>query len=157
VNHIGARNVLRACKASGVKVLVDCSSPSTRFDGYDIQGKCESELPYASVHEYARTKALGEKAILEANGADIATCAVAPHQVYGTEDLLFLPAFLETAKSGKLRIFGSGENVVSFTHVDNICHALCLAGEKLAVEGNESKAAGEFFVATEGDSGIQKL
>jgi len=157
VNHQGARNVLAACKASGVRTLVDCSTPSTRFNGYDIEGRCESELAYASVHEYARTKTLGEKAILAANGDGIATCAVAPHQVYGPKDMLFLPAFLETARSGKLRIFGSGSNVVSFTHMDNICHALCLAGVKLALEGSDSEAGGEFFVATDGDSGIKNL
>ena len=40
-------------------------------------------MPYPGSfsHEYARTKAMGEKAVLEANGKDLLTCAVAPHQV----------------------------------------------------------------------------
>lgn len=54
---------------------------------------------------YARTKALGEQAVLRANGekgknkagVELLTCAVAPHQVYGPTDTLFLPAMLDTA------------------------------------------------------------
>jgi nucleoside-diphosphate-sugar epimerase len=83
--------------------------------------------------------------------------AVAPHQVYGPQDLLFLPAFLENARKGRLRIFGGGRNVVSFTHVDNICHALFLAGEDLLRNGSASEAAGQFFVVTDGDSGVRNL
>ena len=41
------------------------------------------------------------------------------HKVYGPRDSLFLPSLLETAGSGKLRIFGNGENLISFCHVDN--------------------------------------
>jgi nucleoside-diphosphate-sugar epimerase len=74
---------------------------------------------------------------------------VAPHQVYAPEDKLFLPAMLQTAISGKLRIFGKGENAVSFTHADNIAHGLVLAAAKLWQEGPESRAAGEFFVVTD--------
>ena len=157
VNHQGARNVLAACKAHSCPVLVDCSSPSTRFNGADICGAQEKDLQYAFVHEYARTKALGEQVILAANGDGIATVAVAPHQVYGPDDLLFLPAMLETARTGRLRLFGSGSNVVSFTHVDNICHGLCLAAQELQRNGPTSPAAGEFFVVTDGDSGVRNF
>jgi len=151
VNYQGTLNVIAACRAHSVPVLVDCTSPSTRFDGFDIEGKCESDLAYSSVHEYARTKALGEKAVLGANSSSLATVAVAPHQVYGPEDRLFLPAMLETAQKGRLRVFGQGGNVVSFTHVDNICHALWLAAQALLSQGWQSPAAGEFIVATDGD------
>ena len=159
VNFEGTDNVLSALQRYGAPnaAFVDCSSPSTRFDGLSICGKMESELPYSlSGHEYARTKALAEMLVLESNGTRVAsggklaTCAVAPHQVYGNEDRLFLPSMLETAKQGRLRVFGDGSNVVSFTHVDNIAHALVLAGSKLAIEGSGSDAAGEFFVVTDG-------
>ena len=158
VNYEGTKNVLGAFRSHGTcspagkcPVFVDCSSPSTRFDGQNIEGKMEHELPYCfSGHEYARTKALAESFVLESNGSGIATCAVAPHQVYGTEDALFLPALLETAKSGRLRVFGSGSNAVSFTHTDNIVHGLIIAAAKLWKEGSTSLAAGEFFVVTDG-------
>jgi len=99
---------------------------------------------------YAETKAMGEKYCRDACGtknSDLLTVAVAPHQVYGPKDGLFLPNLLTVAGSGKLRIFGNGENVISFCHVDNYCHGLILGGEAL-YEG--SPALGKFYIVTDG-------
>mmetsp|Transcript_58571 Transcript_58571/g.104156 ORF Transcript_58571/g.104156 Transcript_58571/m.104156 type:complete len:741 (-) Transcript_58571:88-2310(-) len=164
VNHQGAKNVLEAFirdgGGSGSKmVLVDCSTPSTRYPPTgEWKGLMEHEMTYQdTIHEYATTKALGEKVILAANGRksssgghSLATCAVAPHQVYAPEDKLFLPAMIQTARSGKLRIFGHGEQAVSFTHAANVAHGLIVAASKLYIEGAASKAAGDFFVVTDG-------
>lgn len=157
VNYTGTLNVLEAAKKAGVPAFVDCSSPSTRFTGAHVRGATEASLPYAtdaqSTHEYARTKALGEQAVLAANCAELATCAVMPHQVYGESDQLFLPALLRTAGEGRLRVFGEAGIVVSFCHCDNLCHALVLAGNKLAgLNGAEAKkkVAGEAFFVTDG-------
>mmetsp|Transcript_7780 Transcript_7780/g.7970 ORF Transcript_7780/g.7970 Transcript_7780/m.7970 type:complete len:84 (+) Transcript_7780:316-567(+) len=59
------------------------------------------------------------------------TIAVAPHQVYGPRDNLFLPNLLETAGNNKLFIFGMGINRICFTHVDNYCHGLCIAEHRI--------------------------
>lgn len=164
VNHQGARNVLEAFVRDGGgsgsnMVLVDCSTPSTRYPPTgEWEGLMEHEMVYQdTIHEYATTKALGEKLILAANGRkssssghSLATCAVAPHQVYAPEDKLFLPAMIQTAKAGKLRIFGRGEQAVSFTHAANIAHGLIVAASKLWIEGSESRAAGDFFIVTDG-------
>lgn len=77
----------------------------------------------------------------------ILTIAVAPHQVYGPRDGLFLPNLLLSAGSGKLRIFGKGNNDISFCHVDNYCHGLIL-GEEALYPG--SAALGKFYVITDG-------
>ena len=154
VNYKGTLNVIEACKANSIRALVDCSSPSTRMDGSDILGAESSQLQYAEnryVHEYARTKALGEIAVLRANCESLRTCAVAPHQVYGEEDLLFLPNIVKAAHRGLLRVFGDGENIVSFTYVDNIAYALHLAGNVL-MSNNYRDVAGKFYVVTDGDA-----
>ena len=52
----------------------------------------------------------------------------------------------------KLRIIGSGENLISMTHVDNYCHGLIL-GEKALYPG--SPALGNFYIVT--DKEPQKL
>lgn len=99
---------------------------------------------------YAETKALGEKVILDACGNsndELLTIAVAPHQVYGPRDGLFLPSLLQTAGSGKLRIFGDGKNVISFCHVDNYCHGLILGYKALYPN---SPALGKFYIITDG-------
>ena len=160
VNYEGTLNVLNACKKLGIKRLVMSSSPSTRFPYPDpnIPGYTEQDLflknggHYATkfLQPYASSKALGEKAVLDAcgtNETDLLTIAVAPHQVYGPRDGLFLPNFLETAASGKLRIFGDGENKISFCHVDNYCHGLILGYEALYAN---SPALGKFYVITDG-------
>jgi nucleoside-diphosphate-sugar epimerase len=93
---------------------------------------------------------MGEKAVRDACGKkdeDLLTIAVAPHQVYGPKDMLFLPSLLVTASSGKLRIFGDGQNMISFCHVDNYCHGLILG---FAALYSGSPALGKFYVITDG-------
>lgn len=158
VNYHGTLNVIQACKNQKVPKLVMSSSPSTRFTGEDINGLTEDELPKIPqqkyMQEYAASKALGEIACLKACCPELLTVAVAPHQVYGPRDNLFMPNLLETAGNGRLRIFaksstGWGKNRVCFTHVDNYCHGLILG--ELALHP-QSPALGKFYIVTDGDT-----
>ena len=123
VNYEGTLNVIEACKAAGVPKIVMSSSPSTRFDGSDVDGLTEAQMPPLPqkryLQTYAETKAMGELALTSACCDTLLTCSVAPHQVYGPRDNLFLPNLLEAAGTGRLRIFGNGRNRICFTHVDN--------------------------------------
>lgn len=160
VNYEGTVNVVEACKRLGIKRIVMSSSPSTRFPypNPEVDGLTEEQLfdvnggDFAPqfLQPYAETKALGEKYCRDACGTkddDLLTIAVAPHQVYGPRDGLFLPSLLMVAGSGKLRIFGAGENSISFCHVDNYCHGLILGGEALYAG---SPALGKFYIITDG-------
>lgn len=61
------------------------------------------------LQDYAKTKAMGEKALTDAcDGKNLLTVAVAPHQVYGPKDNLFLPNILEAAGTGRYD-FGFGQ------------------------------------------------
>lgn len=150
VNFGGSRHVVEACLSANVPKIVMSSSPSTRFDGSDIDGLSEKELPKLPMQsyliEYAATKAAGEKFVLDACCDELLTVAVAPHQVYGPRDTLFMPNFIETAATGKLRVFGNGKSRVCFTHVDNYCHGLIL-GERALYKG--SPALGGFYICTD--------
>ena len=163
VNYEGTLCVIEAARAAGVRKIVMSSSPSTRFEwGADYDGVTEAQmprLPQASyVQAYAETKAMGEMALMAANGtrlsggggARLATVAVAPHQVYGPRDNLFLPNMLEAGGSGRLRIFGAGTNRICFTHVDNYAHGLIIAERALA--SSAAACAGRFYIVTDGDS-----
>ncbi len=83
----GTNTVIAACRARGVRKLVMSSSPSTRMGTADIDGLSESALPslprpkseYNDV--YSRTKADSELALRAANGPDLLTMCVSPHQV----------------------------------------------------------------------------
>jgi len=157
VNHRGTLHILEACRSTGVRKLVMSSSPSTRFPYPDpsVRGLTEDELEerngpgkYSPTFhaEYARTKAKGEAAVLQACSDDLMTIAVAPHQLYGPRDPLLFPSLLEAASSGRLRVFGDGKNRVSFTHIDNYCHAMILGAEALH---RGSPALGKFYVVTD--------
>ena len=161
VNFQGTLAVITAAKAAGVKKMVMSSSPSTRFEwSRDYDGVSEAEMPEvplpsgSSVQSYAETKALGEAALRAANGDSVtgggrlATVAVAPHQVYGPRDNLFLPNILEAGGSGRLRVFGPGTNRICFTHVDNYAHGLILA--ERALSSPDAACAGRFYIVTDG-------
>lgn len=160
VNYEGTVNILAACRSHGIKKIVMSSSPSTRFPypNPEVNYLTEDELTkvnggdYAPVfiQPYAETKAMGEKLIRDACGkeeGDLLTVAVAPHQVYGPGDGLFLPSLLQTSGDGLLRIFGSGENEISLCHVDNYCHGLILGAHALYPH---SPALGKFYIITDG-------
>lgn len=150
VNVVGTRHIVEACRAHGVPKIVMSSSPSTRMDGADLDGVSETELPSIPMRrylqEYAKTKAEGERLLTDACCDELMTVAVAPHQVYGPRDTLFMPNIIETAAMGKLRVFGQGRNRVCFTYVDNYCHGLIL-GERALYRG--SPALGQFYICTD--------
>lgn len=153
VNHRGTLNVVEACKRVGCRKIVMSSSPSTRFDGSDLDGVSEDELPElpmrSYLQEYAESKALGELALRHACCSELMTVAVAPHQVYGPRDTLFLTNVLEAAGLGRLRVFGRGRNRICFSYVDNYCHALIIA-ERALRPG--SAALGGFYIVTDGET-----
>ncbi|CBH12660.1 NAD(p)-dependent steroid dehydrogenase-like protein [Trypanosoma brucei gambiense DAL972] len=158
VNYGGTMNVIRACFQLGVKKLVMSSSPSTRFKGGlfhrpCVDGLTEDEMPKLPLDSYmqmyAETKAEAELAVTAASCDDLLTVSVAPHQVYGPRDNLFLPNMLEAAGTGKLRVFGSGKNRICFTHVDNYAHGLIIA-ERGLYKG--SPILGKFYIVTDGST-----
>lgn len=153
VNYEGTMNILNACDKYNVSRLIFSSSPSTRFTGDDIKGLREDELPSPSTLKtflalYAETKAYAEIQVTKANKPPtLMTINVAPHQVYGPYDTLFLPSLLETCGSGRLRIFGTGRNKVSFCYNDNYAHGLMCGADSLHPQ---SKTLGKFYIITDG-------
>jgi nucleoside-diphosphate-sugar epimerase len=107
------------------------------------------EIPDQFLALYAETKAYAEKEVTRANDPNnnFFTVSVAPHQVYGPHDPLFLPALLETAGNGRLRIFGNGQNKISVCYVDNYCHGLICGADSLHVGSN---SLGKFYIVTDG-------
>lgn len=133
-NVIGTENIVRACKKHGVRKLVYTSTPSVVHSGGDIEGGTES-LPYSRHFDayYPATKALAEKAVLAANGPELATVALRPHLIWGPSDPHLIPRLVERARSGKLRRIGSRPVKVDATYIDNAADAHILAGDKLEI------------------------
>eukprot|EP00586_Coscinodiscus_wailesii_P005009 CAMPEP_0172486784 /NCGR_PEP_ID=MMETSP1066-20121228/15514_1 /TAXON_ID=671091 /ORGANISM="Coscinodiscus wailesii, Strain CCMP2513" /LENGTH=375 /DNA_ID=CAMNT_0013252957 /DNA_START=131 /DNA_END=1258 /DNA_ORIENTATION=+ len=150
VNYQGTLNVIAACRSHKISKLIFSSSPSTRFHGNDVTGQREDELTFPKTYlaAYAESKAAAERAVTDACCPELLTVSVAPHQVYGPYDSLFLPNLLETAGNGRLRVFGRGENKISVCYVDNYCHGLMCGADALAPE---SAVLGKFYIVTDGE------
>ena len=148
VNYRGTLRIIEGCKKYNVNKLVYSSSPSTRFTGGDVKGLSEDDMPIPDqfVALYAETKAKGEKAVHQACSDTLLTVSVAPHQLYGPYDSLFLPKLLEAAGSGKLRIFGKGSSKISLCHIDNYSHGLLCGADALY---KNSPALAKFYVITD--------
>ena len=133
-NVTGTENVIAACKKHGVRRLVYTSTPSIVHGGGDIENGNES-LPYPKHFDapYPETKAVAERAILAANGPDLATVSLRPHLVFGPGDPHLIPRIVARAKAGKLRRIGKRPVTVDVTYVDNAAEAHLLAAQKLDV------------------------
>jgi nucleoside-diphosphate-sugar epimerase len=123
-NVTGTQNVIAACKKHGVRRLVYTSTPSVVHAGADVEGANES-LPYPKHFEayYSETKAKAEKAVLAANGRDLATVSLRPHLIFGPGDPHLIPRVIAAAKAGKLKRIGTRPIKVDVTYIDNAAQA----------------------------------
>lgn len=128
VNVTGTQNVLDACVACGIKMLVFTSSASVVFDGnVDIRNGNEAELKYPDVpmDYYTQTKAWAEELVLQADKkGGVRTCALRPSGLFGPGDPLFVPTLVKNAAAGKLKFYiGDGKNKMDFTYITNVAHS----------------------------------
>ena len=133
-NVTGTQNVIAACKKHGVRRLVYTSTPSVVHAGKDVEGANES-LPYPKHFEayYSETKAKAEKAVLAANGPDLATVSLRPHLIFGPGDPHLIPRIIAAAKAGKLKRIGTKTITVDVTYIDNAAQAHLDAADRLDI------------------------
>ena len=134
-NVVGTRNVLAACRAHGIGRLVHTSTPSvTHRATHPVEGLGADEVPYGEDLQapYAATKAIAEREVLAASDASLAVVALRPRLIWGPGDVQLLPRLVERARAGRLRIVGSGDNLVDTTYIDNAAQAHFDAFERLA-------------------------
>lgn len=125
-NVAGTRNVIAACRAHGIGKLVHTSTPSvTHRATHPVEGGTADEVPYGEgvKAHYAATKIVAEREVLAANDAGLATVALRPRLIWGPGDTQILPKLVERARSGRLRLVGSGDNLVDTTYIDNAAQA----------------------------------
>lgn len=132
-NVLGTRAILAGCRAHGVKHLIYTSTPSVVYNGRDLAGADESlPLTTSCPSFYPLTKAMAEREVLESNTSTLRTIALRPHLIWGVGDPHLVPRVLARARSGRLRIVGSGRNRVDLVHVANAVDAHLLAEDALA-------------------------
>lgn len=133
VNVQGTENVLAGCRRHGVPKLVYTSSPSVTFAG-DEQCGIDERSPYPSrwLCHYAHTKALAERQVLAASDANLHTCALRPHLIWGPRDTNLIPRLIERARRGQLARVGNSRNLVDMIYVENAAAAQLQAADALA-------------------------
>ncbi len=125
-NVTGTRNVIAACRAHGIGRLVHTSTPSVAHRAtHPVEGASADEVPYGEgvKAHYATTKIIAEREVLAANDAALATVALRPRLIWGPGDTQILPRLVERARAGRLRLVGSGDNLVDTTYIDNAAQA----------------------------------
>jgi nucleoside-diphosphate-sugar epimerase len=129
-NVEGTRNLIRACRETGVQRLIHTSSPSVVFDGRDMEGVDESAPYPATFHaHYPRTKAMAEQMVIEAAAQGLPAVALRPHLIWGPGDTHLAPRII--ARARRLRQIGDGTNKVDTIYIDNAAHAHLLAEKRL--------------------------
>jgi nucleoside-diphosphate-sugar epimerase len=133
VNVGGTQNVIAACREANVPRLVYTSSPSVVYNGGNLAGLDES-APLCTIAPcaYPTSKAAAEREVLAAHGPSLATVALRPHLVWGPGDKNVVPRVLALARTGRLKIIGSGRNKVDVTHISNVVDAHLLSEGALA-------------------------
>lgn len=129
-NVTGTENVIEACRRHGVAALVYTSTPSVVIDGRDICGADES-LPHSEKHHshYPATKAMAEKAVLEAARQGLPAIVLRPHVIWGPGDNQLVPRIVKKAR--RIVCIGDGTNLVDTIYVDNAADAHIMAADRL--------------------------
>jgi nucleoside-diphosphate-sugar epimerase len=149
INVQGTDNVIAACRKNDIPRLVYTSTPSVVFNRDHIEGGDE-RLPYPEKYlcNYARSKVMAEKSVLDANSKNLLTCALRPHLIWGPGDPHLIPRLLQKGRSGELKKIGSSTNLVDISYVDNVAHAHMLAALNLS---GSAIAAGKAYFVSQGE------
>lgn len=154
VNVAGTATVLDAVRRAGVPRLVYVSSPSVAHTGGSLVGVGAGPAePEHARSPYARTKAMAERAVLAADGPDLAVLAVRPHLIWGAADTQLVAPIVERARAGRLPLIAGGTALIDTLYVDNAVSALVAAvdagaavhGEAFVVSNGEPRPVGEIL------------
>ncbi|MDG4476581.1 NAD-dependent epimerase/dehydratase family protein [Thiovibrio frasassiensis] len=145
-NVSGTQNVIDACRANAISVLVYASTPGVVYQKDDLCGVNE-RTPYARnfLSDYARSKAIAEKMVLDANAEGLKTIALRPHLIWGPGDTDLIPRLLGQARCRQLKRVGDGHNLVDVTYIDNAVDAFVLAAKNL--HGQATGAGKPYFIS----------
>lgn len=161
-NVRGTSNALEACRAADVSRFVHVGTEAALLDGGPLVEVDETApLRPDSRAFYSRTKAMAERAVLDANGDALETVVLRPRLVWGPGDATILPALAEAVRKGRFAWIGGGCHLTSTTHVDNVVEGLLLAaargtpGEAYFVTDGEPLVFREFITRLLATQGVE--
>ena len=161
-NVAGTENALRACRDAGVRRFVHVGTEAALLVGQPLVNADETVplRPDSKAH-YSATKAMAERAVLDANGDGFETVVLRPRLVWGPGDTTILPALKEAVEQGRFSWIGGGGHRTSTTHVENVVEGLVLAaargepGNAYFVTDGEPVVFREFVTELLGTAGVE--
>jgi 2-alkyl-3-oxoalkanoate reductase len=146
MNIYGTQTLLELSQKNNVQVFIYTSSPSVIASGGDLCNVNE-DVPYpANYHaDYPRTKSIAEQFVLKNHSSTFRTLALRPHLIFGTGDTNLIPTIIAKARSGKLKIIGSGNNLCDFSYIEDCIDAhLCALS---ALQQNADVGGQAYFIS----------
>tara|TARA_R110000737_G_scaffold353441_2_gene405390 strand:+ start:1373 stop:2365 length:993 start_codon:yes stop_codon:yes gene_type:complete len=142
-NIVSQANLIAASKKAGVQRYVYISTPAVYFNFKNRFNVKESDpLPQKPSNNYAATKLQAEQ-LLEKS--DLSYITIRPRALIGRGDTVIFPRLIRSYHEGRLKVVGSGDNVVDLTAVSNVVHSV-----KLAMHAPED-ACGEVYNICNGE------
>ncbi len=142
INVEATKQLLKMAQANGVKKFIYISAAPV-VPGSPIVDLREDQAQEGLPRDlYPKTKALAEKAVLEANGNEFTTLALRPPAIWGPNNPHMEEVF-ERVKAGKWLWIGGSRQILSTVHIDNLSAAVLSA--------LEHGKGGEAYFITDGD------
>ena len=137
VNADGTRNVITACRESGVARLVHVSSLSVL--GLPRTGEViteETPYPRSLPDWYSQSKREAEQLVRGANGVSgLATTVVRPGVIWGPGDITIVPRLAELLRRRQMILIDGGRNLLGLSHIESLARGLVLAAESPGAPG----------------------
>ncbi len=124
-----------------------CPVHRSRTRGEPLVGAdADPASPEHARSHYARSKAIAELAVIDADSYEMATVAIRPHLVWGPGDTQLTARIIDRARSGRLVQIGSGAALIDTTYIDNAGTALAAAVDRV----RDEQVHGRAFVVSNG-------
>jgi len=136
----GTRSLLDGSIKGGVRRFIHCSTTGVHGDIEDPPANEES--PFAPGDPYQRSKAEGERVVLEyMRKSRLPIVVFRPGGIYGSGDLRFLKLF-KAIKAGRFAMIGSGEVRNQLIYIDDLIDGILLCATTERAIGNVYILAG---------------
>jgi nucleoside-diphosphate-sugar epimerase len=122
INLGGTRNVITACRESGVRRLLYCSTNGVH--GGHSESPVSEDAPFAPSDVYQQSKAAAEREV--ANCEDLDFAIIRPAMIWGEGDLRFLKLFRGVSRR-RLPIIGDGKSWTHWIDAEDLAQAFILA------------------------------
>lgn len=145
VNVRGTEHLLNAAESNGTLQRFIYLSSLGVYEGRDHHGTDETVEPSTTgMDGYTLTKVEAEQLTLRhVREKNLPATLIRPGFIYGPRDRTVLPRLLERLKSGQVKYFGTGEQIMNNTFVVNLVDAIfnCL---------DNPKTIGQIYNVTDG-------